>query len=104
MNIARRDKGLPPIGTVIHHGGNPIRSTRRSFAGLVADGGLQRNEKVTPHWLRHTAATWLMEADAPPWAAAQFMGMTVKTLEEHYGHHRPGYQRDTAMRAGRGGR
>lgn len=81
----------PQLTSVLHHGGRPIGGLiRRGFAALVADAGLPAG--VTPHWMRHTCATWLMEADVPPWEAAGFTGMTTKTLEEHYGHHRPSHQ------------
>lgn len=102
MNEQRRAEDLLPIVSVLHHGGEPIGSVRTGFAGLVADAGL--DPAITPHWLRHTAATWLMQADTPIWDAAAYMGMTVTTLEEHYGHHRPNHQSDTAAKAGRGGR
>lgn len=44
---------------------------------------------VTPHALRHTAATWLMQAGVEMWEAAGYLGMTVETLERVYGHHSP---------------
>jgi integrase len=47
--------------------------------------------KVTPHTLRHMAATWLMQSSAGLWEAAGYLGMTVKTLEDIYGHHHPGH-------------
>lgn len=102
MNAERKAQDLPQVASVLHHGAEPIGSVRRGFASLVADAGL--DPEITPHWLRHTAATWLMQADTPIWDAAAYMGMTVTTLEEHYGHHRPNHQSDTADRAGRGGR
>lgn len=85
------------ITTVLHHHGKPIGGRiRRSFASALADAGLEA--EITPHWMRHTCATWLMEADVKPWEAAGFTGMTTATLEKHYGHHRPGHQ-DRAKRA-----
>jgi integrase len=42
---------------------------------------------VTPHTLRHTAATWLMQRRADLWEAAGFLGMSVEQLERTYGHH-----------------
>jgi integrase len=105
LNATRQAEELPPIASVLHHGGEPIGSVRTGFAGIVADAGLAgRDPEITPHWLRHTAATWLMEADTPIWDAAAYMGMSPKTLEDHYGHHRPNHQADTAAKAGRGGR
>lgn len=59
---------------------------------------------VTPHVLRHTAATWLMQAGEDPWKAAGLLGMTVKTLLGTYGHHHPEHQAGAAEVLARGGR
>jgi integrase len=86
-----REEKVAPPATVLHHGARPIAGKlRRGFASCVRDAGL--SSAITPHWLRHTCATWLMEADVPIWDVAAYTGMTVKTLETHYGHHRPGHQ------------
>jgi integrase len=86
--------GLPaaPITTVLHHGGRPIGGRiRRGFAACVRDAGLP--PEVTPHWMRHTCATWLMEdPDVTIWDAAGYTGMSTKTLETCYGHHRTNHQ------------
>lgn len=80
-----------PITTVLHFGGLPIGGRlRTAFDACVKDAGLP--EGVTPHWMRHTCATWLMEAGVPVWDAAAFTGMTTATLEKCYGHHRPNHQ------------
>lgn len=76
--------------TILHHGGKPVGKVRRGFEGCVRDAGLP--EDVTPHWLRHTAATWLMENGADIWDACGYLGMTPKTLIDNYGHHRPDHQ------------
>ena len=79
------------ITSVLHHGGRPLTGRiRTGFQGIVRDAGL--DESVTPHWMRHTCATWLMERDVPPWEAAGYMGMSMETLEKCYGHHRPSHQ------------
>lgn len=97
------DAGEAALTTVLHHGGVPIRGKiRKGYANVVADAGV--NPDVTPHWHRHTCATWLMEADVPLRRAAQYLGMTARTLEKHYAHHRPGFQNDVADAAGKGGR
>jgi integrase len=46
-------------------------------------------DNVTPHTLRHTAATWLMQRGTDLWEAAGYLGMTVEVLERVYGHHHP---------------
>ncbi len=92
----------PRIVSVIHHGGAPLAGKiRTGFEGIVRDAGL--SDEITPHWLRHTCATWLMQNDAKPWDAAGFTGMSTKTLEDCYGHHRPSHQAGALKAIGRRG-
>lgn len=87
----RRAKPDQRPATVLHHGGRPLAGRiRRGFASIVADAGLEG--EITPHWMRHTCATWLMEAEVSIWDGAAFTGMTAATLEKCYGHHRPTHQ------------
>jgi len=86
------------INAVIHFNGEPILRVKRAFESCVVDAGLK--DQVSPHWLRHTSATWLMEQNADPWDAAGFLGMSVITLVRHYGHHRPSFQDDVRNRFG----
>jgi integrase len=75
------------IASVIHYHGEPVAKLRRSWktvSGGAADG---------PHVLRHTAATWLMQAGVDVFEAAGYLGMTVDTLLEVYGHHHPSFPR-----------
>lgn len=96
MATRAKDEGSTTVA-VLHHGGRPITGKiRRGYASCVADAGL--SPEITPHWHRHSAATWLMERDVRPWDAAGFLGMTMKTLEDNYGHHRPNHQ-NVARRA-----
>lgn len=102
-NLARTSRGQPPIETVLHHGGRAISGRiRTGYAGIVKAAGL--DDAITPHWHRHTCATWLMEEDVPAARAAQYLGMTIATLEKHYGHHRPDHQNDVGSALARGGR
>lgn len=81
----------PRPATVIHHGGRSLAGRiRTGFEGVVSDAGL--DTEITPHWMRHTCATWLMENDVPVWEAAGYVGMTADMLERNYGHHRPSHQ------------
>src|ERR1700737_2324340 len=65
----------------------PVKKISKAFARLVADAGL--GDDVVPHTLRHTAATWLMQAGTDVWEAAGYLGMTVEMLSQRYGHHHP---------------
>jgi hypothetical protein len=67
---------------------------RLRFCGTACRAWRDRN--VTPHTLRHTAATWLMQRAAPMWEAAGFLGMSEKTLRDTYGHHHPDHLKGAA--------
>jgi integrase len=67
--------------------GEPVKSIRKAFASAVQDARL--GDEVIPHTLRHSAATWLMQAGTDMWQAAGFLGMTVEMLSTRYGHHHP---------------
>jgi integrase len=71
----------------IEWNGKPVKSIRKAFASAVKDAGLDAD--VIPHTLRHTAATWLMQAGTDVWEAAGYLGMTVEMLSQRYGHHHP---------------
>jgi len=77
--------------------GKPVSSVKTGFASAVRIAKLDVTiGNVTPHTLRHTAATWLMQRAVPMWEAAGFLGMSEKTLRETYGHHHPDYLRGAA--------
>src|SRR6202007_416816 len=69
----------------VEFNGRPVSSVKTAFKSAVRLAGIDSG--VSPHTLRHTAATWLMQRGADPWQAAGFLGMTVDTLQRTYGHH-----------------
>jgi len=71
---------------------------RKGFEAAVKAARLSAD--VTPHILRHTCATWLMQDGVSLWDAAGFLGMTVQQLEQTYGHHHPDFQREAAEALG----
>lgn len=78
--------------------GRPVGDVKKAFARNAADAGLP---DVTPHTLRHTAATWLMQAGVDKREAAGFLGMTEDVMERTYAHHHPDHQRGAAEAIGR---
>ena len=74
--------------------GKPVQSIKVGYKRAVALAGLLG--KITPHTLRHTAATWLMQAGVPIWEAAGFLGMSPAMVEQIYGHHHPAHMRGAA--------
>jgi integrase len=64
----------------------------KAFRRAVADARLDSD--VTPHTLRHTAASWGMQNGADHGELADYLGMTVETLRRVYGHQDPNYLSD----------
>ena len=64
---------------VVEWNGKPVESVRKGFAAAVRAAGL--GAEVTPHILRHTCATWLMQKGVNLSDAAGFLGMTVQQLK-----------------------
>jgi integrase len=60
----------------------------RELAGLP--------EYITPHILRHSRATHLMQQGIDAWEAANALGMSLEVLSRIYGHHHPDWQKDAA--------
>ncbi len=81
---------------VVEWNGKPVNSIKKGFRSARKLAGLDTD--VTPHIFRHTAATWLMLAGTDVWQAAGFLGMTVETLVQTYGHHHPDFQVEAAER------
>lgn len=84
----------PLVTHVVHYDGQPIKSVKRSWAQAVMRAGL--SDDVTPHCLRRTRATWLMQAGVDMWEAAGHLGMTTTMLERVYGKHHPDWQKRAA--------
>ena len=85
------------LGYVCHIDGQRIGNVKKGFAATCERAGI---EGVTPHTLRHTAATWLMQSGVKTWEAAGFLAMSEKTLIAVYGHHHPDYMREAARAIG----
>lgn len=79
---------------LVEWNGEPVLSVKKSFRSACDKAGL--GEEVIPHTLRHTTATWLMQAGTDPYQAAGFLGMTYEVLMDVYGHHHPDFQADAA--------
>ena len=83
---------------MIHEHGKRIGDIKKGFAAACNRAGLER---VMPHTLRHTAATWLMKAGVAIWEASQFLAMSEETLTRTYAHHHPEFTQGAANAIGR---
>lgn len=78
--------------------GKPVKGVQKAFRRACEDAGL---EGVSPHVLRHTAATIQMQNGTPIFEAAKWLGMTVETVERVYAHAHPDFQNEAAENATR---
>lgn len=88
-----RDKGLSS-SFVVEWNGQPVERVHKAFRAARDAAGL--GPEVTPHVLRHTAATWGMQNRADPYALSGMLGMTLEVLQDVYGHHHPDHNRAAA--------
>jgi integrase len=85
-------------GWVVEWAGDRVASVKRGFREAAARAGLVG---VTPHVLRHTAATWMAQEGIPMWQIAGFLGhSSVRMVEEVYSHHSPDHLEDAARALG----
>jgi integrase len=82
---------------VIEYAGGPVARIKHAFHDTAARANLPG---VTPHVLRHTAVTWMLQAGVDPWHAAGLVGMTVEMVQQVYGHHHPDYLKAAASALG----
>lgn len=76
---------------VVEWAARQVGSIKRGFARAVELAGL---EGVTPHVLRHTAASWMAEGGVPMTEIAAVLGHTdSRTTERIYARFSPGYLR-----------
>ena len=78
--------------------GLPVKSVKTAFKTALCLAKLPK--RISPHTLRHTAATWLMQNGVDKWEAAGFLGMSVEMLDRVYGHHHPDHLRGAAHALG----
>lgn len=79
---------------VIEWGGDRVRSVKKGFAAAAAAAGLH---DVTPHTLRHTAASWMAMGGVPMFEISKYMGHSdTRVTERRYAHLSPEYLQKAA--------
>jgi integrase len=77
-------------GFVVEFESSGIGNVRNGFRRAVADAGL---DGVTPHTLRHTFASWAVQAKVPFADVAEAIGATEAIVRQVYGHLDPEFTR-----------
>lgn len=94
VRYLKQHKAIAITNNVLEWRGKPAGSVRKGLAAAVKRAGL--GKEITAHVLRHSAASWMVEAGVPTAQVARFLGDTEAMVERVYGHHRPSYLRDAA--------
>lgn len=91
----RMDLAKGPQSAIVRWHGKPIAKERRAWDKTVEAAGL--GEEVTPHVLKHTCITWLLqEGKLELWDISGLTGTGIKTIENTYGHQDADYQHAAA--------
>jgi integrase len=89
-SMMRRWKRLNARFVIEQDGGRPFKDLDAAFANACVRAGLSIEpldpQKVTPHTLRHTCVTMMLDKGMTCWEAGQAVGMTAQMVELRYGH------------------
>lgn len=91
LAVAAADKktNVKTLAVIVFRG-KGVRSIKKAFARAAARAGLG---DVTPHTLRHTAATWMAQAGVDLWAVGGVLGHASPQTTARYAKHHPDYLR-----------
>jgi integrase len=71
---------------VVEYAGKPVGRIDAVVRHAADEAGLGH---VTPHVMRHTAASWMMMAGTDLFQASKYLGLSVQVLMSVYAHHAP---------------
>ena len=79
---------------VIEWGGSRVLSVKKGFAAAAKRAGIKN---ITPHILRHTAASWMAMAGVPMFEISRYLGHSdTRVTERRYAKLSPEYLRKAA--------
>ncbi|UYW28391.1 integrase [Methylorubrum extorquens] len=98
---------------IVHERGVPLARVGKAFGRAALLAGLDRRDidgvmrignrdpaddlgLPSPHILRHTRATLMLQAGIAPREVGEYLGMSTAMVEKVYGHHHPEYQQRAA--------
>jgi integrase len=78
---------------VVEFRGRQVGSIKTGFKAAVRRAKLRG---ITPHVLRHTAVTWMMQRNVSTTKIARYVGMSEEMVDKHYGHHSPEWMKEAS--------
>ena len=83
---------------VVEWRGEPVARVKVGFGNAVKAARL--GQGVSPHTLRHSAVTHMMQQGVSTYEAAGFAGMGEAVLRRHYAHHHPDHMAEAVAAMG----
>ncbi|MCG7932148.1 MAG: site-specific integrase [Candidatus Thiodiazotropha lotti] len=95
-HLRRHNKYGTDVGYVIHINQHRVNSVKTAFRSACKRANLKN---VTPHVLRHTAASWRVQRRVPTYEVAKLLGhSSAQMVEKVYGHLSPDHLMDAKER------
>jgi len=95
-HLKRHKRYGTDFGYVIHINQQRVKSVKTAFKSACIRSGI---EGVTPHVLRHTAASWRVQRRVPTYEVAKLLGhSSSQMIENVYGHMSPDHLMDAKER------
>lgn len=91
LKVLKAAHALSCSDHIVEFRGDRVHTVKNGFEAARARAGL--GDDVTPHVLRHSGASWLIEAGVPEDEVARMLGDTVEMVRKVYGHFSPDYLR-----------
>lgn len=94
-----KSKAITPFVLVNDDDIRPAFNRVASVANLtmLEKSGLREAGRLTPHVLRHSRATHLLQENKSPWAVANLLGDSLQTVLKVYGHTCSDYLREIVL-------
>ena len=89
----RRDTTWAPI----EYEGRPVANVKHGFETLADLSGA---DWATPHTLRHTCVTWLLQSGVSVFDVGGYVGMSPEIVQRVYGHHCPVHMAGAVSKVG----
>lgn len=97
--VHERGKALARVGKAFGRAALLAGLDRRDIDGIMRIGNRDPADNLglpSPHILRHTRATLMLQAGVSPREVGEYLGMSTAMVEKVYGHHHPEYQQRAA--------
>lgn len=88
IEALKEAKKIATCDYVIEFKGAPVKDVKTAMEATCRRANI---EKISPHVLKHTAITWMVQADMTYERISKATNTTKEVIERVYGHHSPSF-------------